>query len=211
MENASKALIIAGAILLSILIIGLGMLMFNQAKDAITGTGIDDQKVKAYNAQYDDYMGTNVNGTKVTKNMEIIPLDHNLLYVELIYTQYINEEDALPTLKKVVVASGTKVAIGDNLKQALNNLISQYAVNIEIENTDTMEDLVNTIIKANNNLTNSNTSNDWEMMGKDVKKLQELIRKLETLVEEENKLKNEINEENKKITTNNVITANEIQ
>ena len=153
----------------------------------------------------------NVNGTKVTKNMEIIPLDHNLLYVELIYTQYINEEDALPTLKKVVVASGTKVAIGDNLKQALNNLISQYAVNIEIENTDTMEDLVNTIIKANNNLTNSNTSNDWEMMGKDVKKLQELIRKLETLVEEENKLKNEINEENKKITTNNVITANEIQ
>ena len=134
----------------------------------------------------------NVNGTKIIKNMVIIPIDNTLLYVEPIYTQYINEEDALPTLKKVVVASGNKVAIGDNLKQALTNLVSQYAVNIEVENTDTIEDLINTIIKANNNLTTSNTSNDWEMMGKDVKKLQELIQKLEKLVEEENKAKNEI-------------------
>ena len=35
MENASKALIIAGAILLSILIIGLGMSIFNASKTAI--------------------------------------------------------------------------------------------------------------------------------------------------------------------------------
>ena len=134
----------------------------------------------------------NVNGTKIIKNMVIVPLNSTLLYVEPIYTQYINEQDALPTLKKVVVASGNKVAIGDNLKQALANLVSQYAVNIEVENTDTIEDLINTIIKANNNLTASNTSNDWEMMGKDVKKLQELIQKLEKLVEEENKQKNEL-------------------
>lgn len=131
----------------------------------------------------------NVNGTKIIKNMVIVPLNSTLLYVEPIYTQYINEQDALPTLKKVVVASGNKVAIGDNLKQALANLVSQYAVNIEVENTDTIEDLINTIIRANNNLTASNTSNDWEMMGKDVKKLQELIQKLEKLVEEENKQK----------------------
>lgn len=134
----------------------------------------------------------NVNGTKMIKNMVIVPLNSTLLYVEPIYTQYINEQDALPTLKKVVVASGNKVAIGDNLKQALANLVSQYAVNIEVENTDTIEDLINTIIRANNNLTASNTSNDWEMMGKDVKKLQELIQKLEKLVEEENKQKNEL-------------------
>lgn len=77
MENASKALIIAGAILLSILIIGLGMLMFNQAKEAITGTGIDDQKVATYNAQFDNYMGTNVNGTKVRSLYETVR-NHNI-------------------------------------------------------------------------------------------------------------------------------------
>ena len=133
----------------------------------------------------------NVNGTKITKNIIIVPLDDSLLYVEPIYLQYINEEDSLPTLRKVIVASGNKVAIGDNLKQALNNLVSKYAVNIEVENTDTVEDLIDTIIKANHNLEASNTSNNWEMMGKDIEKLQELIKKLEQLVEE-NKAKNEI-------------------
>ena len=33
MENASKALIIAGAILLAILLISLGIMIFNQAQD----------------------------------------------------------------------------------------------------------------------------------------------------------------------------------
>jgi len=156
----------------------------------------------------------NVNGTKVIKNMIIVPLDNNLLYVEPIYTQYINEQDALPTLKKVIVASGNKVAIGDNLKEALTNLVSQYAVNLEVENTDTIEDLIETIIKANHNLEASNTSNDWEMMGKDVKKLQELIEKLEKLVEEENKAKNELLEqENANIidNENNILISNEVE
>lgn len=57
MENASKALIIAGAILLSILIIGLGMLIFTQAKNAIGNTGLDQQKVLAYNQAFLDYEG----------------------------------------------------------------------------------------------------------------------------------------------------------
>lgn len=155
----------------------------------------------------------NVNGTKIIKNMIIVPLDNTLLYVEPIYTQYINESDSLPILRKIVVASGNKVAIGDNLKQALTNLVSQYAVNIEVENTDTVQDLINTIIKANHNLTTSNSSNNWEMMGKDISKIQELINKLEKLVEEENKAKNEINSEanDNSISNENITTeSNEI-
>lgn len=58
MENASKALIIAGAILLSILIIGLGMYIFNQAKSAAGGTKLDSQKVSAYNSEFEQYEGT---------------------------------------------------------------------------------------------------------------------------------------------------------
>ena len=153
----------------------------------------------------------NANGIKVTKNMLIVPLDNTLLYIEPIYTQYINESEALPTLKKVVVASSNKVAIGNNLQEALTNLISQNAVDIEVENTDTVNDLINTIIKANKNLTNSNTSNNWEMMGKDVQKLQELIQKLEVLVEEENKVKNEIAETQKNTNTVENVVANEIE
>ncbi len=151
----------------------------------------------------------NVNGTKVTKNMILVPLDDKLLYVEPIYTKYLNEKEALPTLKKVVVAAGNKVAIGDTLKQALVNLVSKNAVDIEIENTDTIEDLIDAIIKANHNLNDSNTSNNWEMMGKDVKRLQELVEKLEVLVEEQNKVQNEI-EENLNETIDNSIIINEL-
>lgn len=57
MENASKALIIAGAILLSILIIALGVFVFNQAKSSIGNTGLSDQEVAAFNSKFDSYEG----------------------------------------------------------------------------------------------------------------------------------------------------------
>ncbi len=121
----------------------------------------------------------NVTGTKISKDIIIVPIDNTLLYVEPIYQQYVNETDSLPVLKKVVVASGTKVAIGDTLTQALTNLVSQYAVNIEVENSDNIDELVSLIIKANNNLKTSTQSSDWEQIGKDTKKLQTLIDRLE--------------------------------
>ena len=58
MENASKALIIAGAILLSILIIGLGMFIYQQAAGAMEGVGLDSQQVDSYNAAFASYEGT---------------------------------------------------------------------------------------------------------------------------------------------------------
>ena len=152
----------------------------------------------------------NVNGTKITKNMIIVPLNDTLIYVEPIYQQYINETDSLPTLKKVVVASGNKLAIGNNLKEALKNLVSQYAVDIEIENTDNTEDLVKAIIKANGNLKESTSNGDLEMVGKDVKRLQELIDRLDKVVEEEEKAKNKNKHQNITNTIANTIDSNEL-
>lgn len=152
----------------------------------------------------------NVNGTKITKNMIIVPIDNTLLYIEPIYQQYINEENALPTLKKIVVASGNKVAIGNNLKEALTNLVSQYAVDIEVENTDSVEDLVTAIIKANKNLQTSTDNSDWEMMGKDMKKLQELITKLEVVQKEEKEKANELANQMKNTVDDNSINSNVI-
>ena len=135
----------------------------------------------------------NVTGTKITKNMIIVPLDNTLLYVEPVYQEYINEEDSVPTLKKVIVASGNKLAIGDNLSEALKKLVSQYAVDIEVENTDSVEDLITAIIKANGNLKESTSNANFEMMGKDIQKLQSLIDKLDKIVKEEKEEKEEEN------------------
>lgn len=150
--------------------------------------------------------GLNVNGTKITKNMIIVPLNDTLIYVEPIYQQYINETNSVPILKKVIVASGNKLAIGNTLKEALNNLVSQYAVDIEIENTDNTDDLVKAIIKANANLKESTSNGDLEMMGKDVKRLQELIDKLDKVVADEEKTKNKNKNQNVTNTISNTIT-----
>ena len=128
-----------------------------------------------------------VTGTKIEKNIIVIPVNNTLLYVEPIFQVLQNENKTTPMLKKVIVASGNKVAIGNNIEEALTNLLSQEAVSIEIE-TDNIEDLIEEIIKANNNLTQSNESNDWELIGQDIDKLQTLITELEKLVEEEKNL-----------------------
>ena len=128
----------------------------------------------------------NTTGTKVTKSMIAVPIGNTILYVEPIYQTKLNESK-IPLLKKVIVSSGNKIAIGDTLEKSLENLLSTYAVDIEIENTENMQGLIEAIIKANNNLTESNENDDWEMMGKDLKRLQELIKSLETMNEEQSK------------------------
>ena len=149
-----------------------------------------------------------VTGTRLIKNMIIVPIDNTLLYVVPIYQLSLNEVESTPMLKKVVVASGTKVAIGSDLKEAIENLLSsQNAVEIEVENTDTVDELIEAIIKANNNLYESSNITDWEQMGKDITKLQDLVKQLEQLKEEEAKE----NEQNSTTTNNNKENNNNVK
>ena len=145
----------------------------------------------------------NVSGTKLSKDIIIVPINNTLLYVEPIYQQFVNETDSLPVLKKVVVASGNKVAIGNTFSEALSNLVSQYAVDIEIENTDSLDELAALIIKANNNLKTATQSNDWEQIGKDTKRLQNLINRLE-------EVKKEIDKKSRENGKNNTTAINEL-
>ena len=60
MENASKALIIAGAILLSILIIALGIYVFNMAKGATNTNSLTELEVSQFNQPFTDYRGRTI-------------------------------------------------------------------------------------------------------------------------------------------------------
>ena len=59
MENASKALIIAGAILLSILIIAIGMFIYTSSQSTIQDslTQMSTQEIEAFNSQFTIYGG----------------------------------------------------------------------------------------------------------------------------------------------------------
>ena len=162
-----------------------------EAGSNIIGPEQLDKEIEEDETISSEIQSVNVTGTKITKNLIIVPVNNSLLYVEPIYQHQLNEKNALPLMKKVIVASGNKVAIGDNLDEALENLVSQSAVNIKVESTDTLEDLINTIINANKNLKESTASKDFEMIGKDITRLQSLIDELEKQNEEINDKKDE--------------------
>lgn len=154
----------------------------------------------------------NTTGTKVTKDIVIVPVNNTLLYVESIYQTMLNEEVKVPALKKIVVASGNKVAMGNNLKEALQNLLSKDASNIEVENTDDIDGVIDALVKANKNLSESTSNNDWELVGSDIKKVQGLIDTLEKLKEQEDKKKEALEKENKQSNSiNNVVEENIIE
>lgn len=168
------------------------------ADNSIIGPMQLDTQINQNEAIYKEIENLDVSGTKITKNIILVPINEKLIYVEAIYQEYLNENNSLPKLKKVIVASGNKIAIGDNIEQALANLISQ-GYDIEIENYENKEELIKSIIKANKNLKESTSSSDYERIGKDINKLQSLIDKLENLekeeVEEKSKQKDKIKDQ----------------
>ena len=77
MENASKALIIAGAILLSILLISLGIMIFNQAQSAIDGSGMSDAQLTAFNQKWLKYEGKQKGSTVKILCQEVLANNTN--------------------------------------------------------------------------------------------------------------------------------------
>lgn len=67
MENASKALLIAGAILLVLAVIGIGMAVFSTVNRTIDNmdNSIDGIAVTAHNGQFTNYVGDKIAGAQV--------------------------------------------------------------------------------------------------------------------------------------------------
>ena len=71
MENASKALIIAGAILLAILLISLGIMVYNQAKGTINDADLSAEEAQTFNTKFTTYGGTQ-SGTKLNSLLDAV-------------------------------------------------------------------------------------------------------------------------------------------
>ena len=96
MENASKALIIAGAILISILIISFGVIILGQGGDVVNDSNMDKQKITTWNQQFTQYVGDSVSGSNV-----------NTLINDVIASNVVSNRDGSMN-KLIVVTSGGK-------------------------------------------------------------------------------------------------------
>ena len=173
----------------------LSLYKFNQENNVVGIMQLNNQ-IEQDTTISEELKAINTSGTKLIKDMIIVPIDNTLLYVEPVYQVMLNESE-IPALKKVIVATGNTVAIGDTLQIALTNLFSETkSVDIEIVNTDNMNAIIDSVIKANHNLNESLSSNNFEMIGKDITSLQNLIKQLETMrkaeIEEEQMLETEL-------------------
>lgn len=88
MENASKALIIAGAILLAILIISLGIMIYNQASGVVNNNAMSEVEISSFNQKFTQFEGTNVKGSQV-----------NSLLTQIVQNNVANQEDKSKQVK----------------------------------------------------------------------------------------------------------------
>ena len=72
MENASKALIIAGAILLSILLISLGIMVYQNAKGTIDDANLNTEEAQNFNTKISQYCGNKKSATDMNALVDAI-------------------------------------------------------------------------------------------------------------------------------------------
>ena len=77
MENATKALLIAAAVLVAIIIISLTLAIVRQGQEAIAGADMTEAQIEAFNAKFKTYEGSNVSTAQVNALLNAI-LSNNL-------------------------------------------------------------------------------------------------------------------------------------
>ena len=77
MENATKALLIAAAVLVAILIISLGLVVYNMAAETIDSVNFSGQEVQAFNDKFMRYNGQSLRGSEVNAMVKTV-LNNNM-------------------------------------------------------------------------------------------------------------------------------------
>lgn len=137
MENATKALLIAAAVLVAILIISLGLVIYNMAAETIGNVDMSENEIKAFNDKYTRYEGSNVKGTKVNALINEV-FSNNMNYSDDESKQITLNIDGtdviLPmTNGATAVESPKKVPTGNNYKVLL-----AYGQSTKLVNTITV-------------------------------------------------------------------------
>lgn len=135
MENASKALIIAGAILLSILIIGVGIFIFTSSQGMIDESlqSMSTQEVQAFNSQFTSYQGDELTGSNVKALLTV--LAGNL-------GTYADEPSKVPSVNGTNVIN-TGNAVYNNTNQANNYINAINALRNAVINKNTYKVVMN--------------------------------------------------------------------
>lgn len=120
MENASKALLIAGAILLCILIIAIGMFIYNSAQSTITESmnSMSTQEIEAFNNQFSGYEGIQSGSNiKALMGRLIGNVDTYKDEATRVPHVYIDQANAAGTVKELDVTYASSDELSEYIKE----------------------------------------------------------------------------------------------
>ena len=132
MENASKALIIAGAILLAILLISLGIMIFNQAQDTVTNSGMSEAELTAFNNKFLKYEGDAVKGTMVKSMVQEVKATNQNASDGISIKVYLNTDTRQQTTKATEISTTQSIEAKHTYKVKMvytSNRINEIWVN----------------------------------------------------------------------------------
>ena len=122
-------------------------------------------------------------GTELKTVRILLLYEDTTLYIKSIYQVFLNE-DSVPVLKKVIVANKGKVGIGNTLKEAMQRMLTENAIDIDVRDLANEDELKDAIIKQNKTLKDVMKQGDFEYTGKDIQRLVKLVDQLEEVSKE---------------------------
>jgi len=97
MENAVKALLIAAAVLIAILIISMVMGVFNMGAEQIENAGdLSEYEIQSFNDKFTQYEGDSVTGSRVNALLKTV-FNHNMVQDDDNIKITISEGESRPT------------------------------------------------------------------------------------------------------------------
>lgn len=111
MENATKALLIAAAILIAILIISLSLVVYRMASETINSVNLSEAEMAQFNGKFDTYVGDTVSGSSVNALLTTV-FTHNSAETAAgtnRYVKVLSKASASATATEVLNSSSTTI------------------------------------------------------------------------------------------------------
>jgi hypothetical protein len=128
-------------------------------------------------------------GSRVIRgNLLVVPIGNSILYTEPIFISA--EESEIPELRRVVVSSGQKVVMGEDLQESLQMLVEgRIDVQDETGQTDipgTARELAQQALDHYNKAQEYLAEGNWAGYGEEIDKMEEILNQLSLTLEEVN-------------------------
>ncbi len=147
MENTSKAIYIAGAVIIALAIVSLGLLIYNIVKNSlgVANVQIDNIVAQEYNAQYLVYDKEFVTGIEVKECIAEVLYNNANATDETVFVTGLTVENKAQTYEYIKIEvdnKGKKKATNNNLSLSNINNASRYTTTIILGNDGLVQNIV---------------------------------------------------------------------